>query len=109
MYCKECGAEIEDGKFCKECGAKIEILNEKINTPITEVQKNEENQLEDPTKYENISSLGFAGTLIFLPLAIIIGIYFLTRPEKDAKTRGKAILGLGFFLWTLYAIVYFKS
>lgn len=23
MYCKECGAKIEEGKYCQECGAEI--------------------------------------------------------------------------------------
>ena len=35
MYCKECGAKIEDGKFCSECGTPIE--------PIPSIQKNQSN------------------------------------------------------------------
>jgi len=88
MKCDKCGFDnVENAEYCQECGNKLN---------------------EYPSKYENISSLGFAGTLIFPPLAIIIGIYLLTRPEKHANNRGKVILGLCFYLWTLYAIVYLK-
>ena len=28
MYCKECGAKIENGKYCSECGTKIIVPDE---------------------------------------------------------------------------------
>ena len=66
-----------------------------------------ENKLNEyPTKYANISLLGFVGILLFLPLALICGIYLWTRPEKFAKERGKFIVGLGILLWIIYAIAF---
>ena len=31
MYCKECGAEISDGKFCSECGRSLNQINKSTN------------------------------------------------------------------------------
>jgi len=84
VKCKNCGIDnVENAEYCQECGNKIK---------------------EFPTKYENVSFLGFAGIILFLPLAIISGIYLYTRPEKFAKDRGKFIVGLGILLWIIYAI-----
>ena len=43
MYCQECGAKIENGKFCKECGTKIEVIDEIgiINSPEPKISTSE--------------------------------------------------------------------
>lgn len=43
MYCKECGAEIEDGKFCSECGSQIKVTYETkiINNPKPKIRTQE--------------------------------------------------------------------
>lgn len=45
MFCKECGAEIEDSKFCSECGANLK--------PVTPKQK-------EGSITENMAEIGLA-------------------------------------------------
>lgn len=41
MYCKNCGAEIENNlKFCPKCGKQINVTVKDVNEPIQEMKKN---------------------------------------------------------------------
>ncbi|MBZ2166638.1 zinc ribbon domain-containing protein [Methanobacterium spitsbergense] len=64
MYCKECGAEIENGKFCSECG-----------TSINSTKKKEGSEKKTTKKLKVWESVAL---LILLPLALywILGILF---------------------------------
>jgi len=58
MYCKECGAEIKEGKFCQNCGTKIETVNSK------------QESIEERKSEMNIHKLAIL-------ILIIIGFIFL--------------------------------
>lgn len=62
MYCKECGAEIQDGKFCSECGTSINSIKKGS-------EKNETKKLKD---WES------AALLILIPVVFywLLGILF---------------------------------
>jgi hypothetical protein len=114
--CPNCQTENQDNSsFCQKCGNNLN---------------------EVPTKYGNVSLLGFAGLLffipfvllcivlmlskvtalkllielviIFFPIPVICGLYLLTRPERFAKKRGKFIIqvSLGILIFYLIVVLY---
>jgi hypothetical protein len=115
IICPNCQTENQDNSsFCQKCG----------------------NDLEVTTKYGNVSLLGFAGLLffipfvllcivliltkvnalkllielviIFFPIPVICGLYLFTRPERFAKKRGKFIIqvSLGILIFYLIVVLY---
>ena len=89
MYCKECGAKTEDGKFCKECGANLKPLSHKQEErPIT----------------ENMADIGLA--LLIPILGIFIGINNLFSKEKDNGPLIIILSLIGFIIyyWILSSI-----
>lgn len=61
MYCKECGAEIEDGKYCKECGTLVE--------PVPLKQKEQSNN-GNPSKLEKDEILNFKAVTLMTALTL---------------------------------------
>ena len=61
MYCKECGAKIEDGKFCSECGTNI----------------NSTKQIEG-SKTKKLNDWESVALLLILPFILyIVGFWYL--------------------------------
>ena len=85
MYCKECGAKIEDGKFCSECGANLK--------PVPPKQK------EGPISVHKADILL---TIIIPILGIIIGIDYLLKNKGE---RGIGIILLSLLLIFVYAAI----
>ncbi len=112
VKCEKCGAEnLESDSYCQKCGNNLN---------------------EFPTKYGDISLLGFGGLFFFIPLVLICilfilvktiplrifiklliffiipficGIYLQTRPESFAKKRGKFITQISFGVLLFFVIV----
>ena len=98
MYCKECGAEIDDGKFCKECGTKIdstnqehsEIFNKITGTPIikdTTIKKIPQNP------NQTAINVGWIGLILFVPLTFVMGYTLLLKKIKKLKKMDGGCLG----------------
>ena len=87
MYCKECGAQIEDGKFCSECGTSL-----KSTTP---------DQKEGPI---SVHTADILLTIIIPILGIIIGIDYLLKNKGEGE-RGVGIIFLSLLLILVYAAI----
>jgi uncharacterized protein (DUF983 family) len=114
--CPNCQSENKDtSDFCQKCDNDLN---------------------EFPTKYGNVSLLGLAGLIFFIPFVLlcivlvlakvtamelfiklliifftipfICGSYLLTRPERFAKKRGKFIIriSLGVLIFYLIVVMY---
>jgi uncharacterized membrane protein YvbJ len=77
MYCKECGAEIEEGKFCKECKWKLEV---KQDNSFTKIHNNEEIQ---SNKRVNVGWILLA--LLLPPIGLIGGLYYSNKKYDGAQ------------------------
>ena len=84
MYCKECGAKIEDGKFCSECGTNLKSATPK--------------QKEGPI---SIHTADILLTIIIPILGIFIGIDYIL------KNKGER--GIGIILLSLLLILFYGS
>lgn len=119
MFCKNCGAKIEDNsKFCASCGSEI-ILETPIenNTPTQEQETIQNPNVESTnnTQAENIENsaprkkfsgkgiagfvLSLVGLFIFGIPCGILGVVFSSIAMKETKTKnlrgkGLAIAGL---------------
>ena len=119
-YCSNCGKEIkEDSKFCPHCGEGVKqktpettsgIICPKCGSTIpfgSTVCVKCGNSLNQDTHTAAIV-IGYICS-IFLPLfGIIIGIYLLTRPNKDVHKHGiimivlAIILAIVYYMWFSY-------
>ncbi|MBZ2166639.1 zinc ribbon domain-containing protein [Methanobacterium spitsbergense] len=88
MYCKECGAKIEDGKFCSECGANLK--------PVPPKQKERQ-----PV---SVHTADILLTLIIPILGIFIGIDYLLKNKGEGE-RGIGIIILSLFLILIYGAI----
>ena len=84
MYCKECGAKIEDGKFCSECGANLKTVTPK--------------QKKGPV---SIHTADILLPVIIPLLGILIGIDYLLKNNGEGE-RGIGIIILSLFLIVIY-------
>ena len=91
IKCPECQSENPlDAVYCMECGCKIEKVNENI--------------------YKKVKILAVIGIFIFLPLAIIAGLYLYTRPECSVKRKGMDYILISIAVWVFYlAIIIYAS
>jgi uncharacterized membrane protein YvbJ len=87
MYCKECGAKIEDGNFCSECGTHLKSTTSK--------------QKEGPI---SVHTADILLTIIIPILGIIIGIDYLLKNKGEGE-RGIGIILLSLFLIFVYAAI----
>ena len=84
MYCKECGAKIEDGKFCSECGANLKpVIPEQNEGPVS------------------VHTADILLTIIIPILGIFIGIDYIL------KNKGER--GIGIILLSLLLILFYGS
>ena len=89
MYCKECGAKIDEGNYCSECGTNLKKVTLKPEEePIT----------------ENMADIGLA--LLIPILGIFIGINNLFSKEKDNGPLIIILSLIGFIIyyWILSSI-----
>lgn len=83
MYCKKCGAQIEDGKFCSECGITLDSIKNK------KASVNETKKLKD---WESIALLilipgvlyYFLGGL-FAVAGLIIAVIYVLHNDRQSK------------------------
>ncbi|BDZ71147.1 hypothetical protein [Methanobacterium petrolearium] len=95
MRCPKCGVEYpENGDRCINCGNPI---NENSKNDIQE--NNVNNEPEIKKSYMSAKLLGLIGIIFFPPLAVVSGLYLVTRKEKNAKYWGIAFLIIGLVLW----------
>ena len=112
MYCKECGTEIDGGKFCQECGTAVGEVKD-------EVRSNNYDPLQLDPKYLKwvgslILSLAVFGVLnfIFAPLAGVILIIFAALIYVTKSINVISVFGIIWLLLTLYQLylgLYFSS
>jgi hypothetical protein len=87
--CPQCQSETPlNAVYCMECGCKID---------------------ETSAKYKNVQYLGIVGIVLFLPLALISGLYLYTRPGCGPKRRGMDIILVSLVVWVFYAVVLIYS
>ncbi len=101
VRCPKCGVEYpENSERCINCG-----------NPVKENSENnlEEKKTDDEPKikksYMSAKLLGLIGIIFFLPLAVVSGLYLVTRKEKSAKYWGLAFLIIGVILWAIGVIM----
>ena len=87
MYCKECGAKIEDGKFCSECGTSLKSANSK--------------QKEGPI---SVHTADILLTIIIPILGIFIGLGYLLN-NKGEGDRGIGLIILSFLIMVIYGAI----
>ncbi|NYB52302.1 MAG: hypothetical protein HVN35_07090 [Methanobacteriaceae archaeon] len=110
MRCPKCGVEYpENSDRCINCGNPIN-MNSEINNSEKNIQEN--NLLEKSVDGEEVKKaymafklLGLIGIIFFLPLAVVSGLYLITRKEKDAKYWGFAFVISGVVLWVIGVIM----
>ena len=83
MYCKECGAKIEDGKFCSECGTQINEVPQKVE---------KERKIDVPL---------YIVALLFPFIGVVLAIYYLYKEVKGAGLY----LGFSIFVWLIWIII----
>jgi hypothetical protein len=87
--CPQCQSENPlNAVYCIECGCKID---------------------KTAAEYKKVQYLGILGIALFLPLALISGLYLYTRPECATKRRGIDIILVSIALWVFYAVVLLYS
>jgi ABC-type phosphate transport system permease subunit len=87
MKCIKCETENPDtAKYCQHCGTALK----------SETTGN---------KYVISYLMAFIGIIIFLPLAVLSGIYLWTRPEPNAKKDGKNIIRIVLVLFIVFSII----
>jgi ABC-type dipeptide/oligopeptide/nickel transport system permease component len=91
IICPECQSKNPlNAVYCMECGCKIGKVNENI--------------------YKKVKILAIIGIFIFLPLAIIAGLYLYTRSECSVKRKGMDFILISIAVWIFYlAIIIFAS
>lgn len=87
MYCKECGAKIEDGKFCSECGTSLKPVNPK--------------QEEGPI---SVHTADYLLTIIIPILGIFIGLDYLLNNKAEGD-RGIGLIILSFLIIAVYGVI----
>lgn len=86
IKCPECQSENPlDAIYCMECGCKIANVDE--------------------NKYKKIQALAILGIFLFLPLAIICGVYLYRRPECAIKRKGMDFILISIVVWIFYVVV----
>ncbi len=107
MRCPKCGVEYpENSDRCQFCGnpknppADVNGGNG-VKLTITTVDPNAKKS------YFISKLLGLFGIVFFLPLAVLSGVYLVTRKEKSAKYWGLAFILIGGIFWAIgIAMVY---
>ena len=105
--CPKCGVEYpENSDRCQFCGnpknppSDVNDGNE-VKLTITTVDPNAKKS------YFISKLLGLFGIVFFLPLAVLSGVYLVTRKEKSAKYWGLAFILIGGIFWAIgIAMVY---
>lgn len=83
MYCKKCGAGVENGyNFCKVCGSRIENNNENININQTTTTTNQNEQInynfkEQPNNINNQTKNTKAIVSLVLGIICILAVWLL--------------------------------
>lgn len=87
MKCPNCETENpENSRYCQQCGTALE----------TEAAEN---------SHSLAYFVGVVGLLVFLPLAVISGIYLWTRPEPNVKRNGRNIIVIALVLFIVFLII----
>lgn len=86
IKCPECQSENPIAAvYCMECGCKIKV--------------------EEDDKYKKVQYLAVTGIFLFLPLAIIAGLYLYTRPQCTFKRKGMDIILISIVVWVFYVVI----
>ncbi len=87
--CPQCQSENPlNAVYCIECGCKIDKI---------------------AAEYKKVQYLGIVGIVLFLPLALISGLYLYTRPGCGTKRRGMDIIVVSIAVWIFYGVVLLYS
>ena len=91
IKCPECQSKNPlEAVYCMECGCKLSKVDENI--------------------YKKVKILAVIGIFIFLPLAIIAGLYLYTRPECAVKRKGMDYILISIVVLVFYlAIIIYAS
>ena len=98
MYCKQCGAEIEDGaRFCGKCGAQQETAQEQMGSASTGQSAGTQNG-KDNKKWKIF--VGAKIAMLWLGIATFGGLVLLSTPEPAGfiDCAFSSILGLCCFI-----------
>ena len=86
VKCPECQSENSlNAIYCMECGCKIGNVDE--------------------NRYERIQTIAIIGIFLFLPLALVLGLYLYTRPECAVKRKGMDFILISIVVWVFYLVV----
>lgn len=106
MYCKECGAEIEDGNFCKECGTKIEfkemphpedsdLIHKITGTPIIR------DSAKNVTHKKNVNDAWYLIGILLPVIGVLGGLIYSIKGYKNAPK----VLIVSIIAWIVWAIL----
>ena len=109
MFCKNCGAEIKDGKFCSNCGAEVEVIKpEVVDVEESKSSKELKKERRKEKAYGALAKVGFGlglatfigsltGGLVSLPYSVAAFIISCFG-KKSLKHRRLAEKGYKFSL-----------
>lgn len=102
MFCKNCGAEITDGKFCQKCGAEI-TQEDKETVEVEQVKRKKDSTLSVVS-----CALTFISLIIFPWLSIggiICGIVDVCQKDKTKRHLGSWFGIIAGFIILLFYVV----
>ena len=81
MFCKNCGAEIKDGKFCSNCGTEVEVIKpEVVDVEKSKSSKELKKERRKEKAYGALAKVGFGlglGTFVcslVCPISMAYGV-----------------------------------
>ena len=115
--CPSCGFEVgDDLKFCGKCGSSLEDNQSQVQDSNTQDVKpvnatsESPNQVKttgtsDTKKYNMVMLVGYITSLVFPIVGLIIGLYMLTRDEKEVHVHGIIMIVLSLLIMVIAIIL----
>ena len=125
-YCNNCGKEVKDtARFCPACGASLDEdapspdnQNDNVSgtpcpqcgsiVPFGNVACTNCGSMLNPEKHTAAIVIGYICSIFIPIIGIIIGIYLLTRPNRDVHKHGVIMIVLAIVLSIISIMMFFS-
>ena len=116
MFCQKCGAQLEEGaKFCNNCGAPVDPADKAAEVPAAAPAPAQEewetySAAEDQASYTEkqlkvITMVLAIGSYAFLPIAIIVAIFFKDKNYLKHHANNAIVLAIFMFAASIIALI----